>query len=47
MHFTIREKVEKRFGFVIYSILKTVHLQRFKGMLSSKLGQLSSLVTYV
>ena len=43
MHFTTCEEVEKRFGFVIYSILKTVHLQQFKEMQSSKQGQLSSL----
>ena len=43
MHFTTCEEVEKRFGFVIYSILKTVHLQQFKGMQSSKQGQLFSL----
>ena len=47
MHFTTREKVAKTFWFCDLFMAKTVHLQQFKRMQSSKLGQLSSLVTYV
>ena len=49
MHFTTGEKVAKTFWFCDFFIklIKTVHLQQFKGMQSSELGQLSSLVTYV
>jgi len=38
MHFRAVKKLTKPSGFVIYVLLKTVHLQQLKGMQSSKLG---------
>ena len=38
MHFMAVKKLTRRSGFVIYLLLKTVHLQQLKGMQSSKLG---------
>ena len=45
MHFSTSEGVPKTFWFCDFFIklIKTVHLQQFKGMQSSKLAQLSSI----